>query len=154
MSGLFFLHIPHIPKFTYLTYAPLFALGGATLLWQRERLLGLTYVGCLVLFTVLTAYHINWLTAQTALLTLLAIVLLNKAIPVLSGIGKISYSLYLTHMLVGRTSEFLLVKVITPDSDLHRALIVGLCFVAALTAAALFYRWVERPFYKWANQIN
>jgi peptidoglycan/LPS O-acetylase OafA/YrhL len=155
LSSLHFLLVPTtITHLTYLTDAPLFALGGVTLLWQQQRLSGLAYAGCLALFATLTAYQIDVLTAQTAVLTALAIVLLNKPIPGLTAIGKISYSLYLTHMLVGPMAEFLLVKFITPDSDLHRALIVALCFVAALSVAALFYRWVERPFYKWATQIT
>lgn len=154
LSGLYFLHIPGIPYFTYLTDVPLFALGGATLLWQREKLSGLAYGACLVLFTALTVLHFDILTAKAAVLTVLAIVFINKPIPGLASVGKISYSLYLTHMLVGRMTEFLLVKIITPDSDLHRTIIVGLCFVSALVVASLFYSWVERPFYKWSGQIK
>ena len=142
------------PDTTFFTYSPLFALGGTLVLWQQRRLSRLGFGAMLLLFVGLTIRQLDWMAATAGLLTAVAILVVKVPVPGLAAIGKISYSLYLTHMLVGRMTEFLLIRVIAPTSDLHRTLIISLCLCAALGFAALFYRWVERPFHKWAGQLT
>ncbi|MEJ7663898.1 MAG: hypothetical protein WKG07_32380 [Hymenobacter sp.] len=144
------------PNATFFTYSPLFALGGTLVLWQQQRLSRLEFGAMLLLFVGLTSRQLDWIAAAAGLRngrgntggedTSIA--------TGLASIDKISYSLYLTHLLVGQMTEFLLIRVIKPTSDLHRTLIISLCLCAALGFAALFYRWVERPFHRWANQLK
>ncbi|MGI4760283.1 MAG: acyltransferase family protein [Janthinobacterium lividum] len=139
---------------TFLTNAPLFALGGTCVLWQQQRLSALGFGALLFVFTALTYWQLDWMAAAVGLLTAGAILTVRTAVPGLSAIGKISYSLYLTHMLVGRMTEFLLIRIIAPTSDIRRTLIVCLCLGAALGVAALFYLWVERPFVQLAKRVR
>lgn len=131
---------------TFFSYSPLFALGGATLLWQQKQLSSLAYAGCLALFAGLASYYLTGLTALVGLGTVLGIVTLTRPLAGLSYVGRISYSLYLLHVLVGTVVEFGLVHLISPSTAGRRLFIVGLCTAAALVGAAVFYRWVERPF--------
>jgi peptidoglycan/LPS O-acetylase OafA/YrhL len=137
---------------SFLGFSSLFAAGGATLLWQRGQLPGLVYAGSLVFFSTLTAYQVNPLAAGIGLLAVPAIVLITRPIPVLSGIGKMAYSLVLTHMLVGQAVEYLLYRLIVPTTDAGRLLVLGCCLAAALGGAALFYRLVEQPFIRLASR--
>ena len=135
---------------TFFANSPLFALGGAALLWQQGRLGNLGYGACLVLFTGLACYRLDWYAAATGLGTALALSFRQIRIPGLDYVGRISYSLYLTHVLVGMTVEVGLAHFLAPTTAGRRTLIIGLCVGAALLVAALFYRWVERPFIRLA----
>ncbi len=134
-----------LPPATIFVYSPLFALGGTALHWQQRQLSTLAFGSCLVVFTALTYYLLDEYAAKTGLAAALALVLLHRPIPGLDWVGKVSYSLYLTHVLVGRTTEFVLFRLLAPTSDIGRTLVMGVCLAVALGVAGLFYRWVEQP---------
>ncbi len=46
----------------------------------------------------------------------------------------------------------MLYRLLTPTTDAGRLVVLGCCLVLALAVAALFYRWVERPFARLAKQ--
>lgn|GEM_PF-5169171 len=142
------------PGLTFLAFSSLFALGGVTLLWQRGQLPLPGYLASLLLFTGLTTYQVSPWAAGVGLLTVPAMLFITRPIWGLSAIGRIAYSFALTHMLVGRTAEFVLYRLLQPTSDAGRSLVLGLCLAAALGVAALFYRWVERPFMQLSKQMR
>ncbi|MBM2619901.1 acyltransferase [Actinoplanes sp. LDG1-06] len=89
----------------------------------------------------------NWLanTCAVATIFLIAYVLRHRPMPrALTGLGRISYSLYLLHVVV----LFLLPRII-PDGGTRPApiaLLTGLAYlIAVLGLAALTYRIVEQP---------
>ncbi len=68
-------------------------------------------------------------------------------------LGAISYSLYLTHGVVGTSLEVILIKLIAPTSDAIRVLHQVICVLSAIGFAYLFYRFVERPFVQLAGRL-
>ena len=64
--------------------------------------------------------------------------------PALAGLGRISYSFYLLHALVGGDVLSRLVK-IGPPTVLRDAAAVAVALLASLLAARLFFRAIERP---------
>lgn len=152
LLGLFSLTI--VSGLNFPAFSSLFALGGATLLWQRGRLPLPAYLLSLLLFAGLVFYQLYPWAAAMGLLTVLGILFITRPIPVLTSIGKIAYSFSLTHMLVGRTAEFILYRLLTPTSDAGRTLVLVLCLCLALAFAALFYRWVELPFMRLSKQVH
>ncbi len=93
-----------------LTFSPLFALGTTTLLWQRGQLPLLPYLAGLLSFGLLEAALLNPLAAAASVLLVLALLFLRKPVPGLDTVGRIAYSLTLTHMLTGRTVEYVLYR--------------------------------------------
>jgi peptidoglycan/LPS O-acetylase OafA/YrhL len=137
---------------SFLSLSSLFSLGGATLLWQRRQLPLPAYLASALFFTAATAYYVNPLAAGIGLVAVPALVFITRPLPLLDGLGKMAFSLVLTHMLVGQTVEYLLFRLIGPTTDAGRLLVLGGCLAAALAGAALFYRWVERPFIRLSSR--
>ena len=144
--------VPALAVGSFCQYSAVFALGGATLLWQQQRLTPILYAGCLLLFGGLAYYQQGVYVAGTALATTVAISFFTINVPGLGFLGKISYSFYLLHILIGNVSEFVLVKFIPPISDASKLLITGLSLVAAVAGAYVFYRLIEQPCIRWASR--
>lgn len=130
----------------FLHYSALFALGGLALLWQQGRLRLPVYVGMLLLFGALAFYQIGLYAALLGVGTAAAINALTFRIPVLSALGKISYSLYLVHGLVATTAEFVLIRVVPPTTDARKLALTAVCLLLAIGGAFVFYAVVEKPF--------
>ena len=71
----------------------------------------------------------------------------------LQFLGKISYSLYLTHIIAGSVAEFILLKFVHPANLIAHVGLQLLCVGAALIAATLFYYLVERYFVALSQKI-
>lgn len=144
--------VPALAVGSFFEYSAVFALGGTTLLWQQQRLTPALYVGCLLLFGGISFWQQGGYVAGTALATTLAINTIKVNVPGLGFIGKISYSLYLLHVLIGNVSEFVLVKLIPPTSVSAKLLITGLALVTAIIGSYIFYRLVEQPCMRLASK--
>ena len=130
----------------YLHYSPLFAMGSATLLFYKGRLRRIPYLLTLLLFSGLTWATIHREQAIVGMITALVIAFVKVDNSVFRFLGKISYSVYLTHILVGSTVNFLLFKLLPAASAAQSAGVVVLAVGASVGFAALFHHWVERPF--------
>ena len=129
-------------------YAAFFVLG-AGLACYADKLSALR-VPFLAPVTLVAGLLLLWVTREPAVmaagsaLLILAILLpsgirgaLSRPWPV--ALGRISYSLYLIHLLVILSSVHLLYEI------LPLPVIAGGAFVVSLLAAWLFHRWVEAP---------
>lgn len=143
---------PALQAMGFLRYSTLFALGSLALLWQQQRLLPLTYACALTVFFGLAYWQLGLYAALLGVGTALAINAINFRIPVLSALGKMSYSLYLVHGIVATTAEFILIKVLPPTTDTQKLLLLIACLLLAIAGAYLFYIGVEKPFLRLANQ--
>ena len=145
-------YVPALANDSFFQYSSLFALGGVALLWQQQRLSKLAYLGLILLFTSLAYFHLGHYGAATGLATMLAITLVKTRIPGLDFLGRISYSFYLLHLLIGTSSEFVLIKIISPTTVAHKLLITALAITLAIVVAAVFHRFVEQPFMRLASR--
>jgi peptidoglycan/LPS O-acetylase OafA/YrhL len=143
--------LPAAQSVGFLHYSTLFALGGLALLWQQRRLSRLAYAGALLLFGGLAYWQLGLYAALLSLGTALAINGITFRIPVLSALGKISFSLYLVHGIVATTAEFVLVKLLPPTTDARKLALTAACLLLAVGGSFLFYTFVEKPFLRLAS---
>ncbi|MGY3089657.1 peptidoglycan/LPS O-acetylase OafA/YrhL [Hymenobacter sp. UYAg731] len=144
--------LPHTESIGFLHYSSLFALGGIALLWQQQRIPLWGYVAGLLVFGGLIFWQLELASALVGIGTAVAINAIKVRIPGLSFLGKISYSFYLMHGLIGTTAEFALIKLLPPTTDARKMLLTGVCFVLAMVGSYVFYRVIEQPFMRMAAQ--
>ena len=144
--------LPGTDAVAFLHYSSLFALGGIALLWQQQRVPQWLYLAGLLAFGALTFWQLEIYAALVGVGTAVAINMLKVRIPGLSFLGRMSYSLYLVHALIGTTAEFVLIKLVPPINDVRKIGMTLVCLVLAIVGAYLFYRLVEQPFMKLAVQ--
>jgi peptidoglycan/LPS O-acetylase OafA/YrhL len=144
--------LPHTEAVGFLHYSSLFALGGVSLLWQQRRIPQWGYIAGMLVFGAFTFWQLELYSAFVGIATALAINSIKFRIPGLSFLGKISYSLYLIHALIGTTAEFVLIKLLPPTTDLRKMLLTAVCLMLALGGAYMFYLLIEKPFMRLAAQ--
>lgn len=134
-------------------YAAFFVLGAGLACYADK--LSMLRVPFLAPVTLVAGLLLLWATREPAVmaagsaLLILAILLPGRIRGALSrpwpvALGRISYSLYLIHLLVILSSVHLLYEV------LSLPVIAGGAFVGSLLAAWMFHRWVEAP----ANRLG
>ncbi len=146
--------LPFLPAQNFFQYSTLFAMGGASLLYYQQKIAGRHYALALLIFFVLGGGQLGWWTATFGLATALAIVVVRGQYPFFSFAGKISYSLYLTHFLIGSSAEFLLVRYFPPHSPLAATAAIGACAMLAVAGAYLYFLVAEKPFIQLARRIK
>jgi peptidoglycan/LPS O-acetylase OafA/YrhL len=144
--------VPGTESMAFLHYSSLFALGGVALLWQQQRISQALYLAGLLGFGLLTCWQLDVYSGVIGVATAVGINMLKLRIPGLSFLGRMSYSLYLVHGLIGTTAEFVLIKLLPPTTDARKLLLTLVCLGLAIGGAYLFYRLVEQPFMKLASR--
>jgi len=137
--------IPGFPPYLYFHYNALFAMGGTALLYYKKRISDIPFALAIALFFILTWATVGLLAASFGVSTAGIIVFSKIKHRLFSFFGKISFSLYLTHIMVGAVTEFLLAKVFPPQTAAQH--VIGILFIIAIAcgAAYLFYWLVEKP---------
>ncbi|MGI4736694.1 MAG: acyltransferase family protein [Janthinobacterium lividum] len=144
--------LPHAEALKFLHFSVFFALGGLVLLRQQGRLSTPTYLAGLLISGAFIYWQLDSYEVLVGIGTALAINLSTFRIPGFSLIGKISYSLYLTHAIFGTTAEFVLVRIFHPSSDTSKVVLTAVCLGLTIGGSYLFYRAVEQPFMRLASQ--
>ena len=147
-----FSFVPYTESVSFLRYSSLFAVGGVALLWHQQRITLWGYIAGLVLFGGITVWQLDVYAAVVGVGTAVAINAVNFRIPFISSLGKISYSLYLMHGLVGTTAEFILIKLLPPTTDARKMLLTAICVVLAIAGSYIFHLLVEKPFMRLGGQ--
>ena len=147
-------YTPLIHSLTFFEYGSLFIMGGVTLLYYNKTISRAQFLSVLSLTGILCYFQVGWLQSTLGVLTALVIGFVNLKSSIGQFLGKISYSLYLTHILVGSSIEILFVKIFHPHS-------VGLSLLCSLIAmsiaigfAYLFYRLFELYFIDLAGKLS
>ncbi len=135
-------------------FSTLFAMGGLTLFKRQGRLSVSIYLALLLIFGVLCYLQLGLYIALVGIITALAIEYVNLDNAITRFFGKISYSFYLVHVLVGNTCEFLLTKFIASGPIVNRIFMQLMCLSIAIGIAYGFYLFVERPFTKLASRLK
>ena len=137
-------------------YAPLFLSGIVALAWREKGLS--RWQLCVCVLAIIASHYFAFgfrpLAVGVALLTAWLLVASPRWLALFSGLGLVSYSLYLLHVPIGyRVVEFGMAQVSTP-SFLSSTLIALLAIAASILAAIGFYALVERPAMYWARRIK
>jgi len=144
--------LPGTQPIGFLHYSSLFALGGLALLWQQQRLSLPACGGVFLVFGGLAYWQLGIYAALLGIGTAIALNAFTFRIPVLSALGKISYSLYLAHGIIATTAEFVMVKLLAPSTDARKLALTAACLLLAIGGSYLFYTFVEKPFLRLASQ--
>lgn len=138
--------LPGAEQVQFLKYAIYFAMGGLCLL-HRERHVGrLAFLAVLALMASVASAQLGLLATAFATAAALVIAFVPIRNRLFLFLGTISYSLYLVHMLVASTAEYVLVKLFDPATPLSRLAAQLACVVIAVGGAWVFYQLVERHF--------
>lgn len=146
-------YLPNVPTDNFFRFSLFFALGGVTLLFQQQRIAIKLFLSIVLLFTVVLVFHFGFWLALFGAATALIIAFVKIEHNILRWLGKISYSLYLTHLLAGAMAEFILVKLFHPSSLEMICLAIAGCILFAIAFAYGFYRLVELPFHRLAQRL-
>ena len=137
----------------YFEYSSLFFIGSVTMLYYIKKVNVVTYLLLLSVYAIIGYLQLGWLPALFGLLTALLIAFVEVKNRPAAFLGKISYSLYLTHILVGTSFEILLVRLFPPTSPLVRSALLGASVVIAIAAAYVFHLLLEKYFIDLSNRL-
>lgn len=142
-----------VPGSNLLNAFPPFALGILYYLYlsENENLKWTLFWGALI--TVCSVYAIGWLQTCATLFALGLLIAPLKSYPLISFFSKISFSLYLTHDMIGSN------LVVYLGTQLPKTLLFkGVTFLTGILVSILFayffYRLIEEPFLKLSKRIN
>jgi peptidoglycan/LPS O-acetylase OafA/YrhL len=132
-------------------FSSLFAMGGITLFYYINKINILKYLSILIILSFVAYFELNLYMALIGLGTALCISFVKINNVFFDFMGKISYSFYLVHALIGTTCEFFLVKFINPDHSLNKFMMLIICILASVFGSYIFYRLVEQRFIMLSN---
>ncbi|MEO3405100.1 acyltransferase [Mucilaginibacter sp. CAU 1740] len=143
----------NIPGATLLGFFPLFALGTLYYLY----LTGVKQLPEILIFSALIAaigvYTMGWIPVLTGLFALSLLIMPLRTYPVVSFFSKISFSLYLTHDVIGGDVVVYLGSIL-PKTIPFKALEFLTGIVASVLFAWVFYRLVELPCLRLSKRIR
>lgn len=121
-------------------YLPSFMVGMATYLW-REKLVNFpTFAGAIAISVIALFFKAPLDISITALITIVVVLRASFYNPLLDFFGKISYSLYLIHLLV-----IVAVLPLFKHMGLGWPLMMAIGAATSIGIATLIYRFVEGP---------
>ncbi|RZK39747.1 MAG: acyltransferase [Hymenobacter sp.] len=138
----------------FFRFGSLFAMGGLVLFRKQQWISTFLYLTLLLLFAGICYYQIGFYFAMVGVATSLAIEYVSIENAATQFLGKISYSFYLVHALVGNICEIIFIKFIPIGPVINRVLLQAACLAMAIVGAYLFYLLVERPFMKLASRLR
>jgi len=147
-------YLPFQSNENFFRFSPFFALGGAALLFYINKIDIKEYFILLFIFSLLTYFQLSFYMAITGLLSAIVISFARFTHPVFDFMGKISYSFYLLHVLIGTTCEYFFIKFIDPAIFINKILILILCLFFAIIGSYIFYILVEKRFIALASYIS
>jgi peptidoglycan/LPS O-acetylase OafA/YrhL len=146
-------YIPGVPEPTLFHHSTLFTIGLATWLFFDKRISPVYFSVLLLLFGAIGISQVTAPPIIIGIATALCILYIRFNNPISEFLGKISYSLYLLHIIIGFTVETLLTKVI-PTINLATVLFVlTICVASSIAFSYLFYQYIEKPFMSMSSQL-
>lgn len=122
------------------------------MLYYKE-LIGIKYCAVLlVLFFIIAWVQLMPSIAITGLATVIFINFFKVKNKTADFFGKISYSFYLIHYLVGTTCEFFLIKIFDPGLLVNKVFMLIISLAISVGCAYIFYSLIEKRFMKLANK--
>jgi peptidoglycan/LPS O-acetylase OafA/YrhL len=132
---------------------PVFALGILYFLFLKNRMqLGFTFIVGIII-TICSCYNTGWQATSFALLALVILVLPLKSYPVIAFLSKISFSLYLTHDIIG-SNLVVYLGTLLPKTFIFKGIEFITGIVVSILFAWLFNVLVEAPFLKLSKKYR
>jgi peptidoglycan/LPS O-acetylase OafA/YrhL len=139
---------------TVVRFIPLFLAGLAVCQYRLGRLgrveAGMRIAASLVLALVTTGP----LSAFAASLSVLVLLGIRRQWTLTDFLGRISYSLYLTHWPIGHVALSVLGLKLGAQSDTARTFVILVSLAICLVAAWILNVLVERPAQRWASRVT
>ena len=132
-------------------FAPIFTLGILIFLRKSERLSATEHWVSSMLMVPLIAYYHGFIITLFSVLTVLIITHLTVK-KKSYWLGDISYSLYLTHGLIGGNFLYLIIR--ASDNFWAKIVMVLLALLFSLIFSHFFWRWIENPARKLSRRIK
>ena len=145
--------LPFAETAQFFLYAIYFAMGGLVLLYREDKISRTMMLGLLLVMTFVATLQLGVLPSIFAAGTALIIAFVPIRSRVLIFLGTVSYSLYLTHILIASNTEYLLVRWFAPDTTIERIAAQFVCLSATILGAWLFFQLVERHFVSWSQSL-
>lgn len=139
---------------SFFSFTGCFFLGGIVLAYRERAISRQVFYGLMILALILVYAQegLRSVVVTAASAILLGFVRIDNQ--ALNFLGKISYSLYLTHILAGSSTEYILMKFVSPGNLASRVALQAVCIASALIAATLFYYLVERHFVTLSQKVR
>lgn len=145
--------IPFAASAQFFHFAITFAMGGLVLLYREDKITRLMMLAMLLAMTIVAIVEVGALPSLFAAATAMIIAFVPLRNRVLVFLGTISYSLYLTHILIASTAEFVIVKLGGPATPFEKFAGQLAVFAATIFGAWIFYLIVERHFVAWSQRL-
>ena len=134
-------------------WGPYFLVGIVYILRRTERIGSLEFGALVVLLIPIIYYLFGAIDLGIAFVAILVIHYFSSFKTKLTlFLGKISYSLYLLHAIIGASFVNYLSHHVS--GGFQKALLVVAGFLISLGSAYLLYRFVEKPSHNWAKKIR
>jgi exopolysaccharide production protein ExoZ len=139
--GLSFINWPN-GYYVVFTYSPIFATGMALLMFKLDK--NRFNASLTLLFLIITAINLGWPIAMLLLFSCLGILYFNVNLPLLTFLGNVSYSLYLTHSLTYIVLTGI-AKRLNLNMTENQLLWLAVEVLIAIFVAYGFYLLIEKP---------
>lgn len=138
----------------FISYFTVFALGFLAFRYIENRLLIQHYVLMVFLLGCVLFFHSGLLLALASVGTTIIICFVSFRQSWLEFLGKISYSLYLTHLVTGTVFEGIIAKLIDINSLSEKVQLQLGAYLFSVGCAYVFYKSIEVPFIKLAGRFS
>ncbi len=145
-------YLPVHPAEFFFKWGVLFMMGGATMLYFIRRIPLNLFLAILAALSVAGYFQAGLVATSFSLGTALIIAFIQIRNRAGAFLGKISYSLYLLHVICAPIFEKLLLTIIPVGNVFGKALILSFCLLLTLFISWLFYVIVERCFIRLAGR--
>lgn len=136
---------------TFLSYSTFFCFGFIAKTYLTKRINKVEAALCTLVVFVTSLYFFKAEQALVGLVTLAIILFLPISSKLLTFLGKISFSLYLTHDIFGGR----LINILNKSAfQIQPLLILNIGILFSLFVAYVFYRLIELPAIKLANAVK
>ncbi len=134
-------------------FFPLFALGILYFLYLKRLKKTIEVVLFAIAITIIGVYTEGWLIMTCGLLTLFILMMPLKQNGIISFLSMISFSLYLTHDVIG-SNVVIIMGMHLPKTFLFKGLSFITGIAVSLLVAFVFYKLVEEPCVKLSKRIK
>ncbi|MGN6180545.1 MAG: acyltransferase family protein [Mucilaginibacter sp.] len=146
------LFIP-IPAQVLWNFFPLFAIGISCFLFASNKINKALFAIFFISTTICSFWLLGWLETAVGVLTAGVLLMPLKYNRIVSFLSDISFSLYLTHDIVG-SRLVVYVGTLLPKTYLYKGAIFIAGVGVSILIAWIFYRLIEKPFFDKSKSIR